>query len=109
MSLQRKFFAPMPNNNGYKPLSPPASRHFCKYAVIPVARNVLIGKRGAIPSLRRAKRPALEIVADAGSRDVSVQCLGQRVVTGDDVMLAPFRACVALSPRRGDGGPRLSF
>src|SRR6266849_3257491 len=52
----------------------------------------LIGQRGSFPPLGGAEQPALALFGNAGSRDVGVQCLGQRVMTRDDVLLAAFFA-----------------
>jgi hypothetical protein len=48
------------------------------------------GQRVSIPALGSAKQPALALLGDAGGGDIGAQHLGQHVMTGDNVMLAPF-------------------
>ena len=56
------------------------------------------------------KQSALAVLCDAGRRDVGVQRLGERVVTGHNVMFAAFLMQPDPSSRhRAAGGPPPSF
>ena len=67
----------------------------CKCALADHAPGValshrLLAKRDPLMAATGPKQPALLVLADARNGDVGVQCFGERMVAGHDVLLATF-------------------